>query len=200
MLIAGIAAMVVVAAVVVVVVRPGSQRSSQPQEHTSLPPPCTLITSAALAKYLPGSALAPMRVSRSRGQQQDLCTWTTPDQALDLDLHIFSAANGWLAAEGLFGLDLSVYDRGSTGYGTKVTVNGAQMVTGLGASAVAIFQTWIIPYPGGSTSRDVQLVTWAANAEIEVDVSYYADMPPRPAQLAEAMALARDVLIDLPRS
>jgi hypothetical protein len=75
-------------------------------------------------------------------------------------------------------------------------------VTGVGAQAIAIFQTTSFPgEPASANFHSAELLTWAGNAELDIEFTYdiggQGPLPPRAAQLASAVAVTRDVLAAL---
>jgi hypothetical protein len=135
-------------------------------------------------RYLPGATV-------SVDNATSLCDWMSSNQALTLEVTIDSDLD---SAQGDFERDVQ-YNQGSQ---SGSTFNGAQSVKGLGILATATFQTSI-----GAPA--VELDIWSGNAVIEINVSDLSNLSflgpvlGHGAELADGVALARDVLASLPR-
>lgn len=164
----------------------GSQDANQPD-------PCGMVTAATLQTYLPGASELPAAspaLARLSDTQTGNCSWTTlsPDGAtLSMGYRVFGPGT----AEYEYQSDVQSDVQGSP----------AERVSDIGAQATAIFKTQIAPALSGSENREVvELLTWAGNAEIKVQIAYENKplLPSRP--LAAVTAVARDVLAALSRS
>jgi hypothetical protein len=158
---------------------------------------CTLVKASTLARYAPGAAVDRTIVSTPAPGGLNSCYWLTPgadmpneDDVLSADVTIYATVDG---AEG--GFQFAVQNTQQDGPGRTQSV---QEVKGLGEHATVIFQT------GADDTAVATLCIWSGNAEIETTFSDLA--PPivpalsRATLLAADLAMARDVLADLPRS
>jgi hypothetical protein len=191
-----IPAVAVVAAAVAaaVVLWPGPQA----QEYRALPPPCTLVTTATLAKYVPGATGKPLSppgggcewhgISGSLGQRDLL-----------VSVAIFGSSSGVAQARQLFDLDAHATAISAPHITFTVT---RRPLPGLGDQAmVQIYQ------PGKNVVpplADVVVDVRSHNAEFSV--TFNIDLPgvqppPTSAELiSETIAIARDVLAVLASS
>ena len=126
--------------------------------------------------------------------QQDFntCSWSTPDgsRSLAADVSVYGFVAGPDGAEQAYGSDVKAKN------GPAVT--GQQPVTGPGDQATATFEF-------SGSPHIVLLDVWSSNAKIEITYTSYRyasslSMPTRAAQLAAAIAMAREILAALPRS
>lgn len=147
--------------------------------------PCHILK-AAVPRYLPGATPDPDQPSDFR-RLFDTCSWTTPDGARTLLVYadIYGFVTGPQGAEQAFDSDV----RSNPG------VTGQEPVPGLGDQAVAVFGF-------SGTSHTVVLFVWSSNAEVKVSYTTGPGpaAPPRAAQLAAAVAIARDLLAGQPRT
>ncbi len=187
-LITGIAA--VAAAITAVVMWPGSQ----PQEYATLPPPCTLVTAATLARYLPGAASAPLGPSVPGG-----CRWLSTSgplgqRVLVVVAAVFGSSSGVADARQVFNADAH---NTMTAPGNAITFTVTRRsVPGLGDQAVAlVFQ------PGKNVVPPLPVIEVNArsrNADVLVTLNITqagSTPPPTGAQLlSDTIAIARDVL------
>ena len=143
--------------------------------------PCHILR-ATVPRYLPGATEDPDQPSTTR-QPLDTCSWSTPFGARTLlaGADIYGFVTGPNGAEQAFNSDV----QSNRGAG----VTGQQPVTGLGDQAVAVFRF-------GGTLHTVLLLVWSSNAEVQVSYTSSPDQsrPTREAQLAAAIAIARDLL------
>lgn len=196
---------VVVAAVIALVVVVVTGSGAQPQKYTSLPAPCTMITAANLAKYLPDATSSPQSEPSSSTHQVGACTWSSitgrEDRTLLAQVDVYSSATGITSAQHAYDTAVPPADCKCTGF--KVAT---QSVAGLGDQAIALFTTistgsaaaaglaWNVPA--------ITLVVRSANADISLayDIGPIGSAPPPPAnavRLAGTIAMARDVLAAL---
>ena len=192
---AGLAATAAVSAVVVAV-QPG---------HTQRPAPCTMVTAATLARYLPDATQGPL-TSPSIGKEiyGAGCFWSsytlggTRDLLLNLDL--FSSPAAASAAERAHPSLLVMADCPCPGL--RFTT---RTLSGLGDQSVAVVMTvktaagaagpaWAVPQIG--------LVVRSGDAIIRLSYAVYAglDSPPRPTTatlMADTVDMAHDVMAAL---
>jgi hypothetical protein len=177
-------------AVAVVVVRSGPQ-----QEYASLPPPCTLVTAATLAEYLPGAVSAPP------GAPSGSCRWVRMSGGEFGDLLIvaslFRSSSGVTLAQKGFATESGFLLRSSLG-GITLGVS-RQPVTGLGDQAAAqLFWTRQASPPHQS---GVALFVRSGNVDVTVLYSITAAGPSGSAAgrtiLQAAITVGRDVLSGL---
>ena len=175
-------------------VQPTASASPQGPLYASPPDACTLVKASTLAKYAPGATVD--RTSSSSGPgPPGSCYWiastaSTLSEAftLSVDITIYASADDAQA-----GYELDVQTTREDGMGTTRLV---QSVKGLGKQATAIFQT----VEGNSVMWTLE--TWSGNAEVETTFSDLAgpvSSMRRATMLAGDIAMARDVLADLPR-
>ena len=176
------------AAAAAVVLWPGPQA----QEYRALPPPCTLVTTATLAKYVPGATGKPLSppvggcewhgISGSLGQRDLL-----------VSVAVFGSSSGVAQARQLFDLDAHATAISAPHITFTVT---RRPLPGLGDQAmVQIYQ------PGNNVVpplADVVVDVRSQNAEFSVTFNIDlpgAQPPPTSAELvSETIAIARDVL------
>ncbi len=153
---------------------------------------CMLVKAATVARYAPGAVASKIPVPTTSGSvpgepQLSNCGWAGPNASIVLELTI--DADSPTAQQGYeFGVQYARQNENGT------TFHGAQTVTGVGQQATAIFQTL-------SGSPSVALHVWSGNAEFEVSISDLPFSTPlsRATKLAADIAMARDVLADLPK-
>jgi hypothetical protein len=166
--------------------------SPQAQEYRALPPPCTLVTTATLAKYVPGATGKPLSppgggcewhgISGSLGQRDLL-----------VSVAVFGSSSGVAQARQLFDLDARATAISAPHITFTVT---RRPLPGLGDEAmVQIYQ------PGKDVVpplADVVVDVRSQNAEFSVTFNIDlpgAQPPPTSAELvSETIAIARDVL------
>ena len=152
--------------------------------YTSPRDACTLVKASTLAKYIP-HAPAGKPESYSGTPKLTSCFWYTPRGSLLLNLTIYADS---LSAQDDFAFQVQAHRQGEQGE----TFSGAQLVTGLGHQATAIFETGYV--------QEAWLDVWSGNAEIQFN---FQDLVSGPTlslaqKLAADIAMARDVLADLP--
>ncbi len=86
----------------------------------------------------------------------------------------------------------------------------AQPLAGVGDQAILVFQTMKTPSLGSrATTYYAQLIVWSGNAVLDVSFNYLPGtanaplaeaLPPRSAQVRALIAVAKNVLANLPRS
>jgi hypothetical protein len=179
----------VVAAVAAVLLWPGSQ----PQEYTSLPPPCTLVPAAILANYMPGATGTPERGVAAPG-----CSWLSNSGQGQIELVvlpvIYKFPSGVTIAKEGFNGDVHLTVPNQSPEVTFAVTR--QSVTGLGDQAAAeIF--WAksnVPPP----TPGVVLYVRSRNVDLTVSVNINqpgsAPLPTGPQLLSETIAIARAVL------
>jgi hypothetical protein len=151
---------------------------------------CTLVKAATLARYAPGAAANKIPAPSSTvpgAPQLGNCSWAAPNGSIVLEVTI--DPDSATAQQGYeFGVQFAHQN------GTGATFHGAQAVTGVGQQATAIFQTLTGNFPS------VDLYVWSGNAELQVSVTDLPFSTPlsRATKLAADIAMARDVLADLP--
>jgi hypothetical protein len=165
------------------------------QEYRALPPPCTLVTAATLAKYVPGATGKPL--SPPAGG----CEWhgisgSLGQRDLLVSVAVFGSSSGVAQARQLFDLDAHATAISAPHITFTVT---RRPLPGLGDQAmVQIYQ------PGKNVVpplADVVVDVRSQNAEFSVTLNIDlpgAQPPPTSAELAsETIAIARDVLAAL---
>lgn len=151
---------------------------------------CGLVKTSTLTRYAPEVTIpgTPKPAgSYSWAPQAESCLWTGAPYLIDQFLVIYSHPG---EAQRQVLSDVQAPHKGGTG---KFT--GTQPVLGLGDHATAEF----IPEAGGDLELDLDVSE--ANAALQVIfVATQSPSPSRTSMLAAAIAMARDVLADLPRS
>jgi hypothetical protein len=148
--------------------------------------PCRLISTATLARYVPGYVLSPQPDSSSPGSAQlSQCGWNAGGISITLTLTLSSGAAGALRA----------FDSGAGSIGVRVS--GARWLPDLGEEATASFTI----QPAGSPDV-AEVFVWSGNAEL--DYTYTSDgsrrsQLDRSAPLKGVLAMARDGLAALAR-
>lgn len=166
---------------------------SQPQEYTSLPPPCTLVPAATLAKYVPGATGTPERGAAAPG-----CTWLSNSGQGQSELVVLPVIYDFpsgvtIAKQGFNGDVRLTVPNQSPGVTFTVT---RQSVTGLGDQAAAeiIWAKSNVPPP----TPGVILYVRSRNADLTVTININqtgsAALPTGPQLLSETIAIARAVL------
>jgi hypothetical protein len=187
-LIAGITA--VAAAVAAVVLWPGSQ----PQAYTTLPPPCTLVTAATVARYLPAAASTPVEPSEGGGCRWLSTTGPGGQRELTVMAAVFGSSSGVADAKRDFDANSHTALRTPD---DKITFTVTrQSVSGLGDQAAAqIFQ------PGKNAIPRTPVIAVdvrSRNADVFVTLTINqagsAPLPTGTQLLSDTIAIARDVL------
>ena len=179
----------VAAGVAAVLLWPGSQ----PQDYTSLPPPCTLVPAATLANYMPGATGTPERGAAAPG-----CSWLSNSGQGQIELVvlpvIYNLPSGVTIAKEGFNGDVRLTVRNQSPEVTFTVTR--QAVTGLGDQAAAEIY-WAksnVPPPTPGVILNVR----SRNADIQVSVNMNlpgsASLPTGPQLLSETIAIARAVL------
>ena len=149
---------------------------------------CSLIKASTLARYASGATVDSRPAALSSPEQLSSCGWSTAPGSLTLNLTIYTSADGALG-----GYEFDIENTRQNPVGGS-TFDSERPVKGLGDRATAIVETSL-----GEPEVDLSVVS--GNAEIELD---FSDLPfspvlSRDALLAADIAMARDVLADLPR-
>jgi hypothetical protein len=162
------------------------------QEYRALPPPCTLVTTATLAKYVPGATGKPL--SPPAGG----CEWhgisgSLGQRDLLVSVAVFGSSSGVAQARQLFDLDAHATAISAPHITFTVT---RRLLPGLGDQAmVQIYQPSNNVVP---PLADVVVDVRSQNAEFSVTFNIDlpgAQPPPTSAELvSETIAIARDVL------
>jgi hypothetical protein len=203
---------------------PGVANSSPAVAAPTAPPgprygkpadPCKLVTTATLAKYLPGAAELPAPGATPSAisglAQMGNCGWGTPDGiTLSTNYDLYGSGMGSLDARDGYAFDVQFDGQGSAPGNIHTKINGTRPVAGVGAQATAIFKTQTMPSIGDSaTSQVVQLLAWSGNVQIGVEISYQnmtlpgaapSSPPSHAAQIAAVTAIARDMLAAMPKA
>jgi hypothetical protein len=195
-----VAAAAVIAAVMLVTTgKPAAAKLA----YTRLPAPCSLLSSATVARYLPGASSSPANASPARLSQVGACTWSSvsggEDRTLLLQAEVYGSASGLTAAEQAYTREDPAGNCQCHGY--KVT---RQTVSGLGDQAVALFTTTAAVRTGSWSVPTVSLLVRSGNADISLGYDLAgigpAGTPPtRAALLAATVAMARNMLASLSR-
>jgi hypothetical protein len=195
-LIVSIAGVLTAAVVAAIVLLP----ASQPRQYTGLPEPCTLVSAATLATYMPGAAGGAHSLLTSSTHQKGVCTWSSitgrEDLNLSVDADIYSSSTGLTQAQQAFNAEVRAFDE--NGNGITVTTRS---VTGIGDQATVMFITGTGTGSSGAMHA-VGLFARSDNADIHLTytISPYESAPPPPtkaALLADALAMTRNVMAAL---
>jgi hypothetical protein len=180
----------VAAAVAAVVLWPGSL--AQPQQYTTLPPPCMLVTATALARYLPGATSAPLGPSLPGG-----CRWVSTSgpqgqRELVVVASIFGSSSGVTLARQAFNANAHS-TISSPGSATTVT---RQSVTGLGDQVVAQMVQLGKDFVPRTPIVVVDVRSRNAVVIVTLNIKQAGSAPPPtgPQLLSDTIAIARDVL------
>jgi hypothetical protein len=201
-LLIGVAALVVAAAVVAVVLVTGKP-AAQPLKYTSLPAPCSMLSAASVAKYLPGATSSVTNAPSSQASKVSACTWSSisggEDRTLLLQVDVYGSSSGLTSAQHAYRKEVPAANCQCQGY--KVV---RQSVTGLGDQATALFTSPSAARTGTWNVPQVNLLVRSGNADINVGyiVAAIGKAPAPPsnaALLAATMAMARNVLSALSR-
>ncbi len=156
--------------------------------YTSPHDACTLIKAWTLATYAPGATvdLIPLPNVGGLPQLSD-CGWGAQNGSLSLFVTIYVDADGAL---GGYQTALQTGHQNPNGN----TFDGARPVKGLGDQATAIFETSL-----GNPEVDLYVVSGNADIEMSFTDVLFSPTLSRAGKLAADVAMARDVLADLPR-
>lgn len=188
-LITGIVA-VAAAATTAVVLWP----SSRPEGYTALPPPCTLVTAATVAKYVPGATSKPLGPSVPGGCDWHGTSGSLGQRDLVVVAAVFSSSSGVTLARQLFNLD--AHTTISTPHHEITFTVIRRPVPGLGDQAVVqIFQ------PGKNVVPQLPVIevdVRSRNAEFSVtfnvDLPGAQPPPSGPELVLDTVAIARNIL------
>jgi hypothetical protein len=199
---AGVTAAAVIAAIVFV-----TMPSSPPPKPTyaSLSVPCSLVSLATLARYLPNPMGTPLSTYGASTIRAGGCKWSGMTGGQDRTLQ---------AIIGVFGSSSAVTDA-QHDYNARVSALGCHCkgvsvstrpVTGLGDGATAVFIT-AGPDPDfatapNATAAGVNLIVWSSNAGMTLSYTAIVAgtvLPPDPATLDWLVAMAHGILADLAR-
>lgn len=189
LLITGTAA-VAAAATTALVVWP----ASRPEGYAALPPPCTLVTAATVAKYVPGATSKPLGPSVPGG-----CGWHGISRSLgqrDLVVvaAVFGSSSGVTLARQLF--NLNAHATISTPHHEITFTVARRPVPGLGDQAVVqIFQPGknVVP-PLPEIEVDVRSRNAEFSVAFTVDLPGAQPPPSGPELVADTVAIARNIL------
>ena len=167
---------------------------SRPQEYTTMPPPCMLVTAATLARYLPSATSAPLGPSVPGG-----CRWLSisgplGQRELLVTAAIFGSSSGVAIAKKTFDLN-ALSTMQSPDHEITFTVS-RQPVPGLGDQAVAqIFQPGknVLP-PVPTIEVDVRSRNADVIVTLNINQAGSAPLPTGPQLVSDTVAIARDVL------
>jgi len=166
--------------------------SSQPNGplYASPSDACALIKASTLVTYAPGAGSGSSWVqSPAVGEPPSYnCDWVPNAGSVSLSVTTYADID---SAQGGYETDL-----GAENQPPYIRVLGTQQVKGLGEQATAFFETGT----DLANSPAVSLYVWSGNAEIEVQYSQLGSrtLVSRADMLAADIAMARDVLADLP--
>jgi hypothetical protein len=146
---------------------------------------CPLVRGSTLARFVPGATVGQTPGPNPVGPELSTCQWNAPTGILILSVTIDADADG---AQAYYQVSLQQARENQAG----TRFDGAQSVPGLGNQATAVF----LFDPTGSP--EVNLEVWSGNAEVEMSIDDPALS--RAQKLAADIAMARDVLTDLPRA
>jgi hypothetical protein len=201
-LILGVAAVLVAALIAIVAVVLAGRPAAAKLKYTSLPAPCTMLTSGTVARFLPGVSSSPAGAAPGRASKVGACTWSSiaggEDRTLILQVDMYDSAAGTSSARQAYAKEVPAGNCRCQWY----TVT-RQAVTGLGDQATVLFTTTSTKSNAGFwTAPAVNLLVRSGNADINVGYTVAgigrAPAPPSDAALrATTVAMARDVLAAL---
>jgi hypothetical protein len=200
-----VAAAVVTAAVLTVV----ESSPSAPPPYASLPAPCSVISLAALATYLPNPTGTPISVSSASTYKEAACEWSSTAggevRTVVTDVVIFSSSSGSPnatdAARQFYSSALS-----ALGCHCPATAVSARSVPGLGDQATALVATAdpdaVEITPSGGVIPGLTLLVASRNAGIELNyrsavAATAAALPADAGKLTGIIAMARGILAEL---
>ena len=149
---------------------------SVPPPYTSLPAPCSVISLAALATYLPNPTGTPLSVSSASTYKEANCEWSSTaggeDRKVVSDVVIFRSSNGSPdatdAARQFYSSSLS-----ALGCHCPATAVSVRSVPGLGDQATALVVTAdpdaVEITPSGGVIPGLTLLVTSRNAGIELN-------------------------------
>jgi hypothetical protein len=199
---AGVAGAAVIAAIVFVAV-PSS--SAPKPAYSSLPSPCSLVSLATVARYLPNPTGTPLTTSVPRTVRAGACKWSSTtdgeDRTLEALVVIVGSSSAVTTAQQSYNATAS-----ALGCHCKGVSVSTRPVTGLGDGATALF---ITPGPdpdflnsANASDPGTNLIVWSSNAELTLQYNATAAgtvLPPDTATLAWLVSAARGILADLAR-
>ena len=200
-----VAAAVVTASILTVV----ELSPSAPPPYTSLPAPCSVISLAALATYLPNPTGTPLSVSSASTYKEADCEWSSTaggeDRKVVSDVVIFRSSNGSPdatdAARQFYSSSLS-----ALGCHCPATAVSVRSVPGLGDQATALVVTAdpdaVEITPSGGVIPGLTLLVTSRNAGIELNyrsavAATGAALPADAGKLTGIIAMARGILAEL---
>jgi hypothetical protein len=201
-----IAGAVVAVAVLTLVVYTVQHAGSSQPVYSGLPPPCALVSSAAVARLLPNAARTPESMVASNTYQAGSCKWASStggdDQTLVAQVFVFDSSSSITAARQAYDGSLSAFGCHCQG----VTVS-TDPVTGLGDQA-AVFYVADSPAATVATAPNAafpgtSLLVRSSNAEIALNYDVTAPAtgtvlaPPTgtgTGQLTAMTSMAQDIL------
>jgi len=177
---------------------PSATVTADDTQYTLRGNPCNLVKSSTLKKYFPGID----GTSDNTYSDEDDCQWNTQsDRSLSIDVELYDVyaaetANEQDAQEN-YQACIQALDK--SGDGTKIT--GTQRVPGVGAAATAIFEN------DTNVGSQVSICVWSGDVQLQNIVE--DSTPPagvaavrklKATQLAASIAVARNILADLPHA
>jgi hypothetical protein len=195
-IIAAVVAAAVIAAVVFLVIPSSPAKPA----YTSLPAACTMVSQAALARYLPSPTGTPVSIAAPAAVKTGSCKWSSTaggeDRTLWLTLFMTGGPSAVGDAQQSYDATLSGLDCHCEGI-----TESTRRVDGLGDQAAATLVTTapdagLLPGPGAD------LFVWSSNAEMVLAYNATAAetlQSPDAAELTWLISVAHDVLADLAR-
>lgn len=182
---------------------------SAPPPYTSLPAPCSVISLAALATYLPNPTGTPLSVPSASTYKEADCEWSSTaggeDRKVVSDVVIFRSSNGSPdatdAARQFYSSSLS-----ALGCHCPATAVSVRSVPGLGDQATALVVTAdpdaVEITPSGGVIPGLTLLVTSRNAGIELNyrsavAATGAALPADAGKLTGIIAMARGILAEL---
>jgi serine/threonine protein kinase len=177
---------------------PSATVTADDAQYTLRGNPCNLVKPATLKKYFPGID----GTSDNTYSDQDDCQWNTQsDKSLSIDVELYNvfAAKSANEQDAQENYQACIQALDKSGDGTKIT--GTQRVPGVGAAATAIFEN------DSNVGAQVSMCVWSGDVQLQNIVE--DSTPPtgtaavrklKATQLAASIAVARNILADLPKA
>ena len=168
--------------------------ASRPQGYARLPPPCTLVTAATLAKYVPGATSKPLGPSVPGGCDWHGTSGSLGQRDLVVVAAVFGSPAGVTLARQLF--DLDSHAPISTPHHEITFTVTRRSVPGLGDQAVVrIFQPGknVVP-PLPEIEVDVRSRNAEFSVSFNVDLPGAQPPPSGPELVSETSAIARNIM------
>jgi hypothetical protein len=179
--------------------RPGFPASVVSGRYGAPGDTCQLIPPAVVARYLPGKVVSwnPDWSGTAPPPSTDTatCRWSQKPgiASVGVSLSLIPFAGGTTQDQEQFQTDVQTAAQpGIPGPGQQSVVEQVAPVAGVADQAAVVFR---LDTADGVTTRVLDLIFWAGDAEVVLDLSYQGSAePPAAVRLAHAVAMARSIL------